>query len=444
MRRLLFASSTICLILSACTDHPCGRNAALDLGTMQQDILELRDHILQSHPLSFATEQDVRESFEIQHAKLMDSMTVLEFYRILSKAVSSVNCGHTRLSLPGCVQEDAYLNGNYVPLDIEVVHDSLVVLKDFTPEKTVPPGTNILSINGRQAKEIVKSIKEILPADGKNETYKYFQMNQDFNRRYVEALGEASCYEIVYITPESAESDQVTFHAITLAEMEELREALQTGVSDLQRMEFSTDDDSLYAILRIRFFGFHEDLDSFTDRINDFFQTLHDQQIGSLILDLRGNDGGEPYCAAYLLGYLIGEPFRYFALHSTFLYDELKDVQQIPDNPYKGELYVLVDGGCYSTTGHFLSLLRSYGKGFFIGEETGGSYLCNGGFREHRLAHSGIELLLPHTAFIADASGLERGSGITPDLFSGHSVDDVVNGWDPVLDTTLAIIVNRN
>ena len=66
--------------------------------------------------------------------------------------------------------------------------------------------------------------------------------------------------------------------------------------------------------------------------------------------------------------------------------------------------------------------------------------MCNGGYREHLLTHSRIELLLPHTAFIAAAPGSERGRGVHPDVCVDHSVEDVVKGTDPVLDTALAIV----
>jgi len=432
---------TLSVLLLACADYPCERNAFFGLRHMQQDIRELQDLIIQNHPLNFASEQNVRESFEDQYAELKDSMTLFEFHRIIAKAVSSVNCGHTRLSLPECVQDDAYLNGNTLPLEVKVVHDSLIILKTFDPEQILPEGSIILSINDKPTGEIINQIKSILPTDGTNEAYKYFQMNQDFNRRYMEAMGELIEFEIEYIIHRSSEIRKTTVSALTLAEINEHH---RTSGSNKQTIETSIDKDNSFAILRLRFFDYYDNLNEFAHRIDSFFHDIAGKRIESLILDLRGNDGGDPYTSAYLLGYLIGEPFTYFAPHSTFLLDDLKNVQQIPENPFKGELYLLIDGGCYSTTGHFLSLLRNCGKGIFIGEETGGSYMCNGGFREHRLHNSGIELLLPHATFIANASGLERGRGITPDLFTDYSVNDVINNNDPILDAALAIIHSRN
>jgi hypothetical protein len=45
-------------------------------------------------------------------------------------------------------------------------------------------------------------------------------------------------------------------------------------------------------------------------------------------------------------------------------------------NKFSGTMYVLIDGGCFSTTGHLCSLLRYHGIGTFIGEETAGSFAC--------------------------------------------------------------------
>jgi hypothetical protein len=52
---------------------------------------------------------------------------------------------------------------------------------------------------------------------------------------------------------------------------------------------------------------------------------------------------------------------------------DLKKTQPVPDYPFSGDPFARIDGGTYSTTGHFVSLLKGHGVGIFIGEESGGS-----------------------------------------------------------------------
>jgi C-terminal processing protease CtpA/Prc len=103
-------------------------------------------------------------------------------------------------------------------------------------------------------------------------------------------------------------------------------------------------------------------------------------------------------------------------------------------------LIVLADGGCYSTTEHFCALLKTHTNGIFIGDETGGFYACNGGFKEHRLRISGLELLLPYATFITNAQGLDRGRGIVPDYVVAPSIHDLLNNTDPAMKTEISLI----
>ena len=209
---------------------------------------------------------------------------------------------------------------------------------------------------------------------------------------------------------------------------------------EFDAVEWSFDDENRYAVLQVHFFDFYDDLDRFIEMIDGFFSEVKDRDIANLILDLRGNDGGDPYSSAYLLTYLIGEPFRYFSARSAAFYDDLKDIQHPPDDPFEGELYVLVDGGCFSTTGHFCSLLRYHQRGIFIGEETGGSFACNGGYKEVTLDNTRINLLLPHTTFRTDVRDMPLGEGIPPDYKVIPTIQDLVNEQDPVFDKAIALI----
>lgn len=296
-------------------------------------------------------------------------------------------------------------------------------------------------IKNLSASEINKRIRGSLHSDGLNGTYKYFQMNQDFNRLYLYMIGEPYSFNIENLTPGSAEPGNATVYPLHLTQIRKMRREKVPPDTNWQLTDTIIKTDSGYAFLKVRFFDFFEDEDNSKALLYDFFHKIKAKGIESLSLDVRENDGGDPYSAVLLLGYLLDGPFRYFASSSTFLYDDLKSVQPISENYFEGNLYILVDGGCYSTTGHFLSILNSHRKTIFIGEETGGSVICNGGFKEHRLPNTGIELLLPYTTFVAEADGLVAGRGIMPDIPVGYSVSEIVSGADPVLPAAIVITI---
>jgi hypothetical protein len=112
----------------------------------------------------------------------------------------------------------------------------------------------------------------------------------------------------------------------------------------------------------------------------------------------------------------------------------------VAENLFTGKLFILIDGGCFSTTGHLCALLKYHEVGVFLGTETGGSYACNDASQGHRLKHSGIELNLPNFTFRVAAVGLPRGGGIAPDHVIQPTIFDLIEGRDVVLEAALRLI----
>jgi C-terminal processing protease CtpA/Prc len=406
---------------------------------LRADLQELRQQILEHHPLTFADRREVRDIFDRQASLLTDSLTSLEFFRIAAPAVAAAKCWHTRLMLPDAVFAHWEENGHYLPFDLRVIRDSLFVRSVFMEDHRIAPGDVVSSINGKPATEIVHILRSCLPSDGGNTAAKDWLLNDAFSSYYRTYIGSPAEIAIGYASTEHGDSGTVDVPAIS-------RSALRrrTELSDEKPkgglIETSFDADEGFAILRIRFFEYYDDFDFFADPIDSFFTELAGMPGTSLILDLRGNDGGDAYSAAYLLGYLLREPFRYFAPGSTHLLGDLKGPQPIHDNRFGGDLFVLVDGGCCSTTGHLLAILKSRGVGKYIGTPTGGGYACNGGFRGITLKHTKLQLLLPHAVFIADAEDLLRGYQIAPDYTVESSILDLLAGTDPALDSAKSLI----
>jgi hypothetical protein len=428
------------LMLCQCSIEPGIPTTKYSLSQLQDDYNQLSSQILENHPMYFTDRYELGRAFDSGYALIKDSLTIIEFYRIIAPVVSKVKCGHTRLSLPESVEKHLQQYGNYLPFDIKVINDSLFVYKSYVDEPAIEPGCALLSINGDSSAEIIRKIKNSLWTDGNNETFKDYNINNNFRGHYLTNIDAQKKYDLVLSNQISDREMSATVLAKSPGEIRQFMDEHDLHDPSGRLIEKTFFDDDNYALLKVRFFDFYDDLDRFANMMDEFFSHLSHRNIKSLILDMRGNDGGDPYSSAYLLSFLIGKPFRYFGQLSTFLYGDLKDFQPIPDNPFSGDLYVLVDGGCYSTTGHFCSLLKYHSVGTFIGVETGGSYACNGGYKEFALKNTGINLLLPHTTFLADVSGLRRGRGIIPDIIVHTSIHDLVNDDDPALEKAISLI----
>ena len=233
------------------------------------------------------------------------------------------------------------------------------------------------------------------------------------------------------------------------ADFKQFRQFLEESHPKLYRFTSRREDlwmelkDEQTAILTIRTFAYYDDNKGFNRFIDSSFQVIHDHDIQHLVIDLRGNDGGDPFCSTHLLSYLQKKPVIYFS-QPYGRYARLNKPLPMAENPYKGSQYYLIDGMCFSTTGHLTSLLRYYGLGTFIGEETGATYTCNDASHDTKLKHTGYRLQSARGSFATAVIGFSPDKGILPDQPVRQSIDEVIMNHDAVLEYTLQLIKQKN
>jgi len=416
------------------------------LDQLQADFDQYTKLIEKHHPGFFTDRAALARVAAQQRALLTDDLSLFEFYRILSPVRAEVRCGHTRLYLPDRVEAEIQHGGNLLPLTVGVFNDSLLVLANHSPQPMPLPGDVILAIDGVTSQTIIADLKAGLHADGENETYKYANINWDFTslyRIFFPESGQNGQFVITGLAATSGEEYTANFNVVR-------QQGLEPG-PDIDpdappppppSIEATFATDNRFAVLTIADFGFYDDFEAFQQPVDEFFYRLARRKIETVILDLRGNDGGDPYCGAHLLKHLLRRPFTYFGPGTQARGNLLKPQQPVA-RPFVGNLYVLIDGGCFSTTGHLCSLLRYHGIGYFIGEETGGSYACNDASRMHTLKHTGIQALVPNRTFRTAVQGLRRGRGIMPDLVVQPTLTQIRNGRDVVFETAIATALNN-
>ena len=162
----------------------------------------------------------------------------------------------------------------------------------------------------------------------------------------------------------------------------------------------------------------------------------------NLILDLRGNSGGDPFCAAHLLAYLAPAPVPYFAKVYPS-YASLAKPLPLPENRFLGSLYTLIDGGCFSSTGHLCALFKFHKIGTFIGSETGGTYECNDAARTDTLRATGLRLRVARATYTVAVENMSRAKGVPPDYVVEPSIRDILSDRDPAMERAWSLIERR-
>ena len=213
--------------------------------------------------------------------------------------------------------------------------------------------------------------------------------------------------------------------------------------------------------------------------LDSVFRLIRNSSIHTLIIDIRGNEGGADAARDELLSYLLDKPFgclgrqrrlfRFLQIPDSLkpfirTYDKslttpksVTEVEPATDGLYEakadlldtcmpvmpkadrftGQEYLLVDGGNSSTTFTLADLFQQYHAGEIVGEQTSGNKQgINGGqFFFFYLPISKLEFDIP---LIWGAPSTDRPEGgVTPDLIIKTTQASIYRQQDPQIEAIL-------
>lgn len=415
------------------------------LTQLQQDFKQFQDTIEKKHPKVYTNQEELSKLYKDQYSLLRDNMSELEFYRILSPIMAKVNCGHSNITLSKEYETYIRESGNVIPLDMKVIDDKIYILKDMSGEG-IPAGSEILTINGYTSKDIISTFLENLASDGSILSRKYEVINLQFNDLFYTLIDNADKFEITYQEPQELQVNQKTLVAIPVTKIRDRKEELISLNIYMDMNAWaeapSKEINQNYAVLNVNSFMSNQKL--FKKNIDEFFIEVADKKIQNLIVDFRGNWGGAPKGSVLLYSYLLEQPERYFTDDAPIFFFNYKKPIKPAENKFDGNVYFLVNGTCFSTTGHLVSLLKHHNIGTIIGEETGGSFLCSGNARNYTLKNTQLRLYCSQDTYEVVTSGATPGKGVIPDYEVKPTIDDYLTGNDPVKDFAIELISNKN
>ncbi len=414
------------------------KEKSFSLGEVQEDYDLLIKLINSYHSKVFVKMDEFNDLASARRSLLHDGMNELEFYRVVSPLVSKLNCAHSSISLSNTYINNIFSKRQVFPLTIKLINNKIYVYKDYF-NIGIPLGSEILNINGKDIKDIISVLLANVSSDGQNLTHKYYKINFLFAQLYYYYIDDSEEFVITYRNPNNGDIDKKSIPGVLLPKVFTKNQLPYKSPLDNQIINNN------YAILKVPSFGFYkpEEIQNFKNYIDEFFKRIKEHKITNLILDLRYNKGGYDDCSTYLFSHLIAKQTPYFV--PTFGAGNSKnDFLKIKPakNSFKGNLYILINGGSYSATGLLCSVLKSNKIGIFIGEETGGSYICQGytvNYKDFTLANTKLNLEISSRIYRTDVSGLPFGRGISPDYVVTPTIQEYLNGKDVELDFAIKL-----
>ena len=346
-----------------------------------------------------------------------------------------------------------------------------------TPKKLhIEPGVEFLKINDLDVSTILEISNSVLSGDGFIETGKIHRLEKSFPFIYLAHIGYADAFEIEY-RDHAGNLKRETVEAIESSSLDR-----GSGMEDNLKLSFPEED---IALLRVRQFDdwkVDKKKKKFVKELKSIFNQIDSSRVENLIIDMRDNLGGYDDFGLLLFSYLYEDPIIEFKskeliINKSEYYKYTKDMSRLkiamlkafstrkindsryaikkdktlkPSSPsfpqYKGKVYLMIDGGTYSTGADFASLVKSYQVATFIGEETGGGYYGNtsGDLINFSLPHTKLRLLIPIIKYITNVKPtIADGRGVPPDYLVYPAIEDLIKGIDTELQFTLAIIKNK-
>lgn len=405
-----------------------------------EDFNELKATIISLHPSlhDFSSQQEMNDFFNTQYEKITEETTLNEFYGIASTTIAKIGCGHSYMSLPKSFG-DNLLTTQLLPYRFMIYENQLFITRDYG-NTSVPIGAQILSIDGNNTSDILQTLEALISADGHRKSAKEYQVMRSFRNLYALIFGVKNEHQLRYKI-DGGEAN-ATISSMTYQEIVDEYDR-NYATDPTPALNFKLDLDTKTATIRIATFSYYGSNNAeFFSFIDDCFNQIKEKNIENLILDVRGNQGGDPYCGSYLLKHLAKEPYTYFQTN----YGDYPDlvVSISPDtNAFTGNLYTLIDGGCGSTTGHFTALLKYHQIGTLVGRETNGTYSCNDGSREHTLTNSRLKYHMAELVYAVAVSGFTKIEGVKPDHIIPYSASNIANGIDTDVAFVMGLIENN-
>lgn len=399
------------------------------------DLNQIANLIKNTHPAPF--DYISKGEFEALHNSqinaLQEENTLRDFHWNARKLIASIGCGHTSLS--GQLEERRIKNDMRFPLDTRFIADRLFLINDSEKNKSLITKTEILSINGQLVKDVLASMMKRVSADGLNQAASRYYINREVDFFLSNHFRFAKQYDLKIMNT-GIESKVSIPCGVTLWNNP------ADVINATKNLSFRIDESNQIAILTLRSFNYYRnDLSVFTSFVDSSMQQLKQSNIQNLIIDIRGNGGGNPYCANHLLKHITTEPYQYFD-RDNIGYDDLKTIIEPFEDSFEGKAFMIIDGGCGSTSGHLTSIVKYNQIAILVGQTTGATYKCHDNSSNITLNNTRLNFHIARNTFKTTVKGMRVAEGVVPDI----PVEKTLEAWtydtDNVIDSLYQIILN--
>ena len=293
----------------------------LKASELQADAVILRQAYEQLHPglYRYNTKSQMDADFDELTRRFGHDQSLQDAFLAFSEFAAKVRCGHTQanpFNQSEAVIRALFKSPTRLPFYFVWIDRRMIVTRDFTPDHVLSPGTEILQINGIQSDTILSKLMLIARADGSNDAKRIAQLAVTGDSEY-EAFDlyypmyfpwKSADYALVVRKPGSTRNEQVSVAALTFEQRVapiQQRESERKGGSEALFEWKYLGDGSAY--LRMPTWALYNSKWDWKRWLDAQLDEASERQAPALIVDLRGNEGGEDV-GNVILAHLVDVP----------------------------------------------------------------------------------------------------------------------------------------
>ena len=419
------------LITGGCSAQP----RSFPAGLLKKDLRELVNQLRHYHPGLYRhlSKDSLEMVFAEAEKTITDPMTDWSYFRVISRMIAAIGCGHTQVLPSQNMRQELGTKGYFFPCKVRFAGKEMCVQ---LPDRT---WASVKHFNDQPVSKILELIKTRLSSDGLSEIPRY-DMLRSFWRFYAWYVEHSSpVFELDIQKPGKKTTERIAIPAVS---EKDLPAALwNTPQQPLLHFEITGN----IAYMRIGSFSTGRLHANYNRFLATSFAKLKKEGTGKLIIDIRGNAGGEDEYGALLYSYLSGSPFSYFKKVVRKTGEEITPVphpglkiQAPSENHFPGQVCLLIDGLTFSTAADLAAVFKHNRRGLIIGRESSGGYAGNnsGETIPFTLPNTGIVVYIPRWYYENAVSEEYPHRGVIPDIPVIYTMLDLSTDIDKERETS--------
>lgn len=406
---------------------------------LRADLAVIRKAIHQAHPdpYRYATRGELDSMMDAIGDSIIRPITADAFAASLLPLLQRIGDANLRIELNREVQDLVDREATVLPLRVKVLDEGIYIQEELKGFRTFPVGSRILSVNGLDARRILKDCGAWVICDGLNETRRSRMLEEDLPGLFLLAYGASPSY-LVEVEGPSGERIEAVLTGMRREEIAHTRKPVGAGL-----LPWQSSWDPASSTMWLRLTTLDQDaMERGGQRPRHFLtsllQEMERNKARNLVLDLRGCGGRDLALAEQIFAAIASDRFQMIqgmmarAAHFEVLdgVAELPDVHMAsldrnylpvsngmvalrPDDPrleqqrplqrsFAGSVHVVCDGATCDAGAALVMLAKRTGRALILGEETGtNAHAFNGGSEVVVVApNSGLRLHVPLIRYV--------------------------------------------